>query len=197
MVLRATLSDDLRTVEGELVVIDAPGLRLVDALSQLETPTDDELLRRTFPRGVEEGWLRVEPAGQLAGHPRYTFYAILPQRYGAAGLVPGRGLFLNGLWHPQPVWGDAVPVLDWDVEVAFPPGTHGVLNSAHGTGTVHWQGRGERVGLAAVIGGRAVDIAPGVGTAVLIERGPPRARRADRRRLGRRLCGLVCACGMV
>lgn len=182
MVLRATLSDDLRTVEGELVVIDAPGLRLVDALSQLETPTDDELLRRTFPRGVEEGWLRVEPAGQLAGHPRYTFYAILPQRYGAAGLVPGRGLFLNGLWHPQPVWGDAVPVLDWDVEVAFPPGTHGVLNSAHGTGTVHWQGRGERVGLAAVIGGRAVDIAPGVGTAVLIERGPPRARRADRLR---------------
>lgn len=182
VVVRAQVSEDLRTIQGEMLVIDGQGLRFVDALSKLEIPTDDELLRRTFPVGVEEGWVRVQEAGQLAGHDRYVFYAIIPRRYDAAGLVPGRGLFMNGLWHPQPVRGDTVPVVAWDVEVAFPPGVMGVLNSAHGEGKVHWAGDGERIGLAAVPDGRAVDISPGVGSAVLIERGPERARRAGRLR---------------
>jgi hypothetical protein len=180
--LRASISDDLRVVTGELVVVEGRGLRLVDALSQLETPSDDELLRRTFPVGIEEGWVRIEDGGQLAGKPRYLFHAVVPRRYGAAGMVPGRGLFMNGLWHPQPMWGDEVPVIAWDVELALPGSVYGVLNSTHGTGVLKWSGEAERLSIAAVPGGRAVDIGPGVGEAVLIERGPRRDKRAARLR---------------
>ena len=54
---------------------------------------------------------------QEVGPGRYRFHTIIPRRYGATGMVPGHGLFLNGLWHPQPVRGGRPEIVDWNVRV--------------------------------------------------------------------------------
>jgi hypothetical protein len=52
------------------------------------------------------------------------FTAHLPRRYGAAGLVPGRGLFVNGLWHPQPTRDGAPVQAQWQASLHL-PASHG------------------------------------------------------------------------
>ncbi|MEC8423252.1 MAG: hypothetical protein VX000_05715, partial [Myxococcota bacterium] len=144
LVLEAEVRADLQSIVGEIVATDADGLRLVDALSRLPVPQDDVLLRRTFPFATELGWIDIRET-----HPgRYSFIALLPRRYGATGMVPGHGLFANGLWHPQPVARGAPATVDWAVRIRLPSGMTGVLNGVVGEGTLEWAGPAERLALA-------------------------------------------------
>lgn len=163
---------------GEISLEDAPGVRLVDLLSQLPVPVDDQLLGRTFPGPVERGWIELSPIGPA----RWQFYAILPRRYDAAGKVPGRGLFMNGLWHPQPVTASGAEPVDWQVILSLPEGTTGVLNDAVGSGTLFWTGRAERLSLAVLPHARVRQVPIAAGSLTLIDQGPPMRRRE--RRLG-------------
>lgn len=174
--VRATVSDDLRTITGTMELSADESVWLVDPLPQLPTPDDDVLRRRTFPGPVEQG---------LAHHTPLTagstwFSTVVPDRYGASGRVPGRGLFMNGLWHPQPVDHNGVAVVEWDVEITLPDHTVGVVNGQVGTHTVRWSGEADRIALAVVLEGRVVPVETTVGEVVLVERGPQRARRHAR-----------------
>jgi hypothetical protein len=174
---------DLRAISGELQIEGGAGLRLVDALQRLPVPADDELLRLTFPAGANEGWLHLRPAPCPSTDLCVRFYTVLPDRWGASGRAPGRGLFLNGLWHPQPLGADGAPVLRWEVEVSAPPGAVLVVNDAVGETGVRWAGAAERVALAVVPGGAVLDVGPGVGRVQLVQRGAlPRRRRQERLR---------------
>ena len=159
-----------------MVVSDGEGLRLVDLLSQLPVPTDDQDLRRTFPGDVETGWVHLDRPSAS----RSPFYAVLPRRAGAAGLVPGRGLFANGLWHPHPVRGTELEVVHWDVRVVLPPGVTGVLNGTVGRGELLWAGEAERLSLAVLTKARVTRVPMPVGELVIVDQGPPRARRTER-----------------
>ena len=141
----AEIRSDLQTVVGTMRV-DGEGIRLVDPQSLLPMPPDDRERRRTFPNGPEKGWIHLESLGD----GRYAFHSILPSRYDATGKVPGRGLYANGLWLPQPVTGTALAQVDWVVDVALPSGTVAILNGVAGTGTVRWTGTAERLSIAVI-----------------------------------------------
>jgi hypothetical protein len=173
VLVEAEVRGDLQSVTGELIAQDAAGLRFIDALARLPVPTDDVLLRRTFPFAAEEGWLHI----QETAPGRYRFHAMVPRRYGASGMVPGHGLFLNGLWHPQPTRAGAPVVVDWAVRLRVPDGTTAVLNGAVGTGTVEWTGAADRLALAVVPAGRVTALATERGRARLVDHGPDRDRR--------------------
>jgi hypothetical protein len=147
--LTATLRDDLQTITGELIVEDGEGVRFIDALSMLPQPESDTVALRTWPRDPEQGWVDITERDR----DTLSFYAILPRRYDASGLVPGRGVFLNGLWHPQPVRGTALEDATWDVTLTLPDGVVGTLNGTYGTGELHWQGHAERLAISAIPGG--------------------------------------------
>ena len=176
VVLDAEVRPDLQSIVGELIALDADGVRFVDALSKLPVPEDDVLLRRTFPFAVERGWVDIRKKGP----GRIAFVALLPRRYGAAGMVPGHGLFANGLWHPQPTRSGAPAVVDWAVHLRLPPGTLGVLNGSVGTETLDWSGTAERLSLAVVPGGRATPLGLEAGRALWVDHGPERHRRDER-----------------
>ena len=178
VVIEAEVRADLQSIVGEIIVRDAPGLRFVDALARLPVPEDDLLLRRTFPFAAESGWVDIRERGP----GRYAFVALLPRRYGAAGMVPGHGLFANGLWHPQPTLAGAPAVVDWTVRLRLPPGTTGVLNGAVGQDTLDWTGTAERLSLAVVPGGRVTSLDTDTGRTRLVDHGPRRDRRDDRLR---------------
>jgi len=175
--LRASAGRDPRHIIGEMTIISeragSADLELVDLLSALPVPLREPLFRRTFPRRPETGSVEitvVEPG-------RWRFRTTLPRRYGASGAVPGRGVFANGLWHPQPIGADGAPlVVAWDAEVRLPEGAVGALNRTVGAGRLRWTGEAERLALAVVPGGRIVPLEH----ATLIDHGPRRARR-DRR----------------
>lgn len=164
---------DLQSIVGEVVATDMDGIRLVDALSRLPVPQDDVLLRRTFPFAAEQGWVDIRETRP----GRYSFIALLPRRYGATGMVPGHGLFANGLWHPQPVAGGAPAVVDWAVRVQLPPGMTGVLNGAVAEGTLEWTGAAERLALAVVPKARTVALDVHDAPMVLVDHGPARPAR--------------------
>jgi hypothetical protein len=169
----ARVRPDLQTIEGEIVVEEGAGLRLVDTLAQLPVPTDDVLARRTFPNGPEEGWTHLTKTGPGS----WSFYSVIPRRYGASGMVPGHGLFMNGLWHPQPVSGHRPARVTWDVQLELPPGTVGVLNGSVGPERLSWAGTAERLALAVVPAGRAESLPIPAGRAVLVDHGPRRLKR--------------------
>jgi hypothetical protein len=178
VVVEARVRADLQSIVGEIIVTDAAGLRFVDALSRLPVPDDDVLLRRTFPFATEQGWVDIRERGP----GRYAFVALLPRRYGASGMVPGHGLFANGLWHPQPTRAGAPVVVDWAVRLQLPPGTTGVLNGSVGEGTLDWAGTAERLSLAVVPGGRVTTLDTDTGRTRIVDHGPPRDRRDERLR---------------
>jgi hypothetical protein len=141
----AEVQSDLQTVVGTMRV-EGPGVRLVDPQSLLPMPTDDRERRRTFPGAVEKGWIHVEPIAD----DTFAFHAILPDRYDATGKVPGRGLYANGLWLPQPVIGTTLAEVEWVVDLALPAGSVAILNGTAGTKEVRWSGTAERLALAVI-----------------------------------------------
>ncbi len=139
----------------------------VDVLGTLPEPPDDRTALRTWPGGPSEGWVRwQEGEGSCI-----DFEASVPDRYGAVGRVPGSGLFLNGGWYPQPVDVEGhLPELSWSVSVRLPLDMVGAVGSTAGEGLLRWDGRGERVGLAVVPGGRVERLETTVGSVALVSR---------------------------
>lgn len=173
MTLRATVGPDLQTITGRLILSD-PGLVLSDPLARLPAPQDDLTTFRTFPGAVDPGALRWQADGEGA----WTFVGRLPQRYGALGALPRRGLWANGGWYPQPVTADGgLPMAHWDVQVALPEGVVGALNDAAGEGVLTWQGEGDRVALAALADGRLTALGPPEARVLLLQDGRARALR--------------------
>ncbi len=173
--VHAVVDDNLQTIHGEMKVVGDP-LRWVDPLEKLPVPTDDMLIRRTFPHSPQQG---------LAHHTAFnqgkaSFTTVLPERYGASGMVRGRGIFANGLWHPQPMQGGEPAVVTWVVRLELPPDTVGVLNGVAGEGQLTWSGEADRLSIAVVPGGRITELDLHVGQVQLVERGPRRDRRAER-----------------
>ncbi len=160
------------TVRGE------PGLGWTEALSRLPMPDDDLSARRTWPARPEQGSLRLEPT--LEDPALWRFTAVIPRRYGAAGLVPGRGLFMNGLWHPQPTRAGALESVSWDVEIVLPEGAVGALNGTVAEQTLRWRGEADRLALAVLPRGHVVRRPLAVGELVILETGPRRTRWEER-----------------
>lgn len=177
VILDAVVGDDLQTVTGTIRVRGAEDVVLVDVLSQLPMPEDDLWLRRTFPRAVETGRVRIFPLPEPGS---WRFVTVLPRRTDASGLVPGHGLFANGLWHPQPMLGGAVPLASWEVRIEAPDRAVTVVNDAVGDGVVTWDGVAERVALAVVPGGRAQTWDLPAGQVTIVDHGK-RRRPRDRR----------------
>ena len=164
--LQATVHDNLQTISGSLTVIDGHDLRLADMLSLLPEPPDDLTAHRTWPASPEQGRVQISPADRSGAQ---AFYSILPRRYGASGFVPGRGLFVNGLWHPQPMDGPSLQPVTWEVTLTLPAGAVGVLNGVTGSGTLHWSGQSERLSLAVIPDGELRDVPLPRGTLTVVD----------------------------
>ncbi len=173
----ATVQPDLQTIEGKILVPHHADLRLIDALSRVPKPASDQAAQRTWPAAPETGWVKLRAPRPDGYQP---FRSIIPRRWGASGMAPKHGLFINGLWHPQPVLSDRIPVTRWEVEIRAPPGAIVVLNSAVGEGVVRWKGMADRLSLAVVPKGRArrLDV-PGQHL-ILVDHGPHRRKRDAR-----------------
>jgi hypothetical protein len=170
--LDATVDADLRTIRGTLAV-DAD-VALIDPLPLLPAPADDRDRLRTFPGRPDTGAMSWSPVPGFPGMVR--FETRLPRRFGDVGVLPGRGLWGNGGWYPQPVDAAGDPVVaDWVVTVRG-PGTL-VMNGRTGEGTVGWQGSADRAALAVLLDARVVDLDVGGGTIRVVDRGPERGSR--------------------
>ncbi len=170
--MRARVSEDLTRIEGTLAAIGP--VTLTDPLARLPEPADDLTTFRTYP-GAPDGGAVV---WREAGPDSWTFAATLPRRYGALGALPGRGLWANGGWLPQPVTEDgALPQVRWDVRVELPDGAVGALNDRAGAGTLRWQGEAERVALAVLGDGRLTELGPPGARVVLLQDGRTRELR--------------------
>lgn len=176
--LQATVDRSLSIVTGTVRADPALGLGWADALSRLPDPTDDLTRRRTWPGAPERGAVSIEP--DAARPDTWRFRALLPRRYGASGRVPRVGLFANGLWHPQPVRGGALPVLDWDATVTLPEGRLGALNNSAGAGVLRWTGRAERLSLTVLDRGHLSELRIGDSQLTVLETGPERPRWRER-----------------
>jgi hypothetical protein len=176
--LRARVSEDLSTLEGSLRWQGVEGVGFEDYLGALPPPPDDRTALRTWPWGPEQGSLSWREERDERGL-FLSFEAVLPDRYGAVGRVPGAGLFLAGGWYPVPVDSEGrVLEARWDAVVEIPDGALGGLGSMVGPGELRWAGRGERVGLAVIPGGRVERLETPAGALVLLsERGLSRGRR--------------------
>ena len=173
----AEVQPDLQTIVGTIQVPNNEDLQLVDALAQLPAPQSDLAAQRTWPHTPETGWVRIrEPASD----GRRDFRALIPRRLGASGSVPGKGIYLNGLWHPQLLLNERIPVTRWEVELTGPTGAIIVLNSAVGSGTVKWAGMADRLALAVVPKGRATHLPTGNQDLIVVSRGPHEKRRNAR-----------------
>jgi hypothetical protein len=180
--LKARVHDDLRSVTGEVELFDPAGTSLHDLLSALPLPADDLQLRRTFPGAVQAGRLRLLPREPTRESERALFVSVLPERVDASGYVSGRGLFANGLWHPQPMHHQELALVDWEVELWVPEGSVGVLNGVvlearAEDRLLRWKGRAERLALAVLPGGRVQRHAVAGGVLRIVDAGPRRPRR--------------------
>ena len=134
--VEATIDPSLHIIHGRIHVEGERTLRLVDAQSQLPIPIRDIDIRRTFPGLPERGWIHT----QDLGNGQYQFHTVLPRRMGANGLTPGKGLFVNGGWLPQPTRNGQLLAVDWEVELQVPEQHTVILNGFIGKGTISWQG---------------------------------------------------------
>jgi hypothetical protein len=167
--IEAEVDPSLRFIRGHLTMQTDETVGLVDPLASLPAPRDDLVLRRTFPGPVERGVVQFEAIDD----DTWWFYALLPKRWEDVGSTR-YGLFANGSWYPQPMVGQTVPIVEWEVTVRLPDGTVGALGDAVGERVLSWRGEGERVSLAVVPHGRVSDVAAdGVHVAV-VTRGRPR-----------------------
>lgn len=158
------MDPDLRTIRGTLW---ADGLDATwhDPLAPLPDAPDDLNALRTFPGRPEQGQVTwTEQDGAL------HFVAELPRRWGTVGATR-KGLFASGRWYPQPMVGDELPVVTWDVTVQLPPHTGGALGDVAGDDVLRWSGMGERAPLAVVRRPVFTPVAPDV---TLLTRGRPR-----------------------
>ena len=174
--IRATVSEDLQTIHGTFEVEEYAGLQWVDLLSRLPVPTSDRVQQRTFSHIAEEGFVRVESPLPTDRPP--SFHTVLPRRMGASGVVPGHGLFANGLWHPHPVMDGRAAIVLWDVILELPPKSVAVLNGKVGTGAIRWSGTADRLSLAVIPNGRVQvhEIGP-MNTVILVDNGWSRPLR--------------------
>ena len=177
--IRARVSDDLRTVEGTFHAPDVENVDWTDLLGQLPVPRSDRLQHRTFPNKPEEGKLWVEAPTDT--NRARSFHAVLPRRFGASGIVPGRGLFANGLWHPHPISQGRVAIVDWDVKLDLPKGATGVLNGVVSEGTLSYRGRADRLSLAVLYDARVQRVELHEDAVLtLVDAGPAREKRDQR-----------------
>lgn len=177
--VRARVSEDLRTIEGTFHAPDIKTVEWTDLLGRLPVPRSDRLQHRTFPGRAEAGklWFEADPGVE---RPR-SFHTIIPRRFGASGVVPGRGLFLNGLWHPHPVSKGRIAIVDWDVTLELPPGATGVLNGVVSKGTLSFRGRSDRLSLAVLYGARVQTFELNeTAELTLVDAGPMREKRDQR-----------------
>lgn len=165
--LVATVDDNLQVVSGTVTVLNGASVSFEDLLSALPMPGDDLTAHRTWPNSPEQGWVTMSPAlsdGQQA------FHSVLPRRYGASGTVPGHGLFANGLWHPQPIENGRPQLVHWDVSIALPEDTVGVINGHAGDGALQWQGVSERLSLSVIPHGEIRDVPLESGSLTVVDR---------------------------
>ncbi len=173
IMVRATVGADLSTVEGTLTVRGGE-MTLTSPLERLEMPVDDLTTFRTFPGALDGGALRWQAKGEGV----WTFQSELPRRYGALGALPGRGLWANGGWYPQPTLEDGgLPLASWDVQVILPEGAVGALNNTAGAGVLSWKGEADRLALAALAGGRITELGGPEARVVLVQDGRERPQR--------------------
>jgi hypothetical protein len=170
----ARVQPDLQTIEGTITLPEQSELRLVDVLARLPKPITDLAAQRTWPSVEETGWINM---GAPRKDGQQDFLSIIPRRYGASGMVPGQGLFIHGLWHPQPVLTQRVPITRWEVELHLPPGTLGVLNNTVGEGVLRWSGLADRLSLAVIPQGRARRIQTPGQTLIVVDDGAHNNRR--------------------
>ncbi|MEC8191214.1 MAG: hypothetical protein VX127_00670 [Myxococcota bacterium] len=177
--IEATVSDDLRTISGTIVVPHIDGVQWVDLLEKLPIPAGDRMQHRTFPVRPEQGTLTLEVASETQTEQR--FHTVLPRRFGASGVVPRRGLFANGLWHPHPASDGQPAVVNWDVTLTLPTGSTGVLNGVVAQERLHYSGTADRLSLAVLHNARVqtIPIADNVNM-TLVDAGPRRIRRDSR-----------------
>jgi len=173
----ATVSPDLRSITGTIYTPERDGLRWVDPLALLPDPTDDRAAQRTWPGAPQTGWIQIRDRGS-AGERH--FRSILPARWGASGTVPGRGLFLNGLWYPQPVLADRLPTVRWEVDIQAPDHAVVAVNGAVAKGRVQWEGLADRLSLAVVPNGQVHRMELDKQSLILVDSGPRRPRRDAR-----------------
>ena len=173
--LTAAVEPNLQVISGEIRLAQPDSVRLVDVLAQLPLPTDDLSAHRTWPGAPEEGHLSIDDRGE----GRFHFYAILPRRYDAAGMVPGRGLYANGLWHPQPIAGSDTAAVQWEAEVRIPEGAVGALNTSAGEDVLRWSGPSERLSLAVVPDGHLRELPTGAGRLRVLDDRPERRHLDD------------------
>lgn len=184
VVIDARVNDDLTVVQGTLRVTGTTRVKVVDPLALLPMPQDDRTLIRTFPGIPEQGTVRFVELGDNT----WAFTTLLPRRFGDVGTRPGRALFANGAWYPQPRTAEGLPNALWRVRVELPEGVTGAVGDVAGTDVVEWVGAGERASLAAVRRGRLTTLRHEGVELVLLTRGRP--RRALRKYPARLLAGV-------
>jgi hypothetical protein len=171
----AEVGPNLDWVRGTLTIHSDVPFALVDPLAHLPEPPNDLFATRTYPGRPEQGIVRYT---RLDDH-EWSFYTVLPRRFGDIGAIPRFGLFGNGGWYPQPVADDGMPIAEWNVRVRIPEGALGALGDTWGTDTLQWTGTGERASLAVLPRGVATpiqlaDLPEGEGTITLLTRRAPR-----------------------
>ena len=175
VVIDARINDDLTVVQGTLRVTGPTRFKVVDPLALLPEPEDDRTLFRTYPGLPERGSVRFVQVD----HNTWAFTTLLPRRHGDVGTQPGRALFANGAWYPQPRTADGLPRALWRVRVELPEGVTGAVGDVAGTDVVEWVGAGERASLAAMRRGRLTPVRHEGVELVLLTRG--KARRPLRK----------------
>lgn len=169
--IEAEVSPDLQVITGTIKIEGGRGVRLVDPLADLPSPPDDRTALRTHPGAPEQGVVRFTPHGPS----RWSFTTLLPKRWGDVGVLPGRRLYANGLWYPQPLLdGRPIEAL-WAVTVKLPPGAVGALGHTAGQDDLTWLGLGERASLAVLKRGQITTLAhDDLHIDVLTRRSPPK-----------------------
>ncbi|TVQ90524.1 MAG: hypothetical protein EA397_11865 [Deltaproteobacteria bacterium] len=174
ILIEAEVDPSLQAITGTMTLDQSGGVYLVDPLADLPDPPDDRTALRTQPGATERGTVRFRRTAENT----WSFFALLPKRWGDIGVQPGKRLFANGGWYPQPLKdGRPVEAL-WAVSVKLPQGTAGTLGHSAGQEELAWLGLGDRVSLAVIQRGRITTLEQDDLTVhILSRRRPPRSWR--------------------
>lgn len=142
--VRATVSEDLRSISGTLHAKDLDSATWRDVLTDLPSGRGDLDAARMWPGRPNQGAVTWEQVGDTL-----IFEARIPHRRGDVGWTH-TGLLANGGWYPVAIVDGALPLVAWDVEVELPVGVVGVVGDEAAPNRVRWQGTGERASLAAL-----------------------------------------------